>query len=133
MPFWTNPISMETAVKSIPGSPGGDRAGRWRQADKGLALGRGPYRPKEHDQATMGALPSESDTCERLNAVDDRLTLTRLGQQQYDRLIRLRSLLEDNLGSMADRLLTVEQLGVNARPAQATAADDRRQGLITQR
>ena len=40
---------------------------------------------------------SESDTFELLNAIEDRLTSARLDHQQRDMLVRLRSLLEDDL------------------------------------
>jgi hypothetical protein len=48
---------------------------------------------------------SESDTFELLNAIEDRLTSARLDHQQRDMLVRLRSLLEDDLTSTSACLL----------------------------
>ncbi|GJE33772.1 hypothetical protein [Methylobacterium oxalidis] len=41
---------------------------------------------------------SETDAFDLLNAIDERLATARLGQQQHDLLVRLQSLLEDDLG-----------------------------------
>ena len=51
---------------------------------------------------------SESDTFELLNAIEDRLTSARLDHQQRDMLVRLRSLLEDDLHSTSGCLLSAE-------------------------
>jgi hypothetical protein len=53
---------------------------------------------------------SESDTFELLNAIDERLATARLEQQQHDVLVRMRSLLEDDLSAYG------------ARPMQGTDA-----------
>jgi hypothetical protein len=51
---------------------------------------------------------SESDTFELLNAIDDRLTSARLDHQQRDTLVRLRSMLEDDLNSTPGGLLSAD-------------------------
>ena len=51
---------------------------------------------------------SDSDTFELLNAIEDRLTSPRLNHQQRDMLVRLRSMLEDDLNSMSGCLLSAD-------------------------
>ena len=51
---------------------------------------------------------SDSDTFELLNAIDDRLTSARLDHRQRDTLLRLRSLLEDDLNSTSGGLLSAD-------------------------
>jgi len=51
---------------------------------------------------------SDSDTFELLNAIEDRLTSARLDHQQRDMLVRLRSLLEDDLNSTSGDLLSAD-------------------------
>ena len=51
---------------------------------------------------------SESDTFELLNAIEDRLTSARHDHQQRDMLVRLRSLLENDLNSTVGCLFSAD-------------------------
>jgi hypothetical protein len=48
---------------------------------------------------------SESNAFELLNAIDERLATARLDQHQHDVLVRLRSMLEDDLDAQSGSCL----------------------------
>ena len=63
---------------------------------------------------------SESDTFELLNAIDERLATARLDGRHHDMLIRLRSLLEDDLDALGSRQMmqsAIAGLGSATQPA----------------